>query len=88
MRMVLALAFTFVIVLAASGCTTSRYERAAEVQADLPSAIGLGAFASSCIFFCFITATFSALPTLDPQDATLRYETHRSLSVGPTKPKE
>lgn len=87
MRMVLALLFVGVIVLAA-GCTTSRYDHAAEVQAELPSAIGLGAFASSCFIFCFVTATFSALPALDPQDASLHYQTHRSLSVGPTKPKE
>lgn len=57
-----------VIVIYLTGCgTTSSYQREHDVEANLPRAQGLGAFAPACLFFCFPTVTFShGDDTIDP----------------------
>ena len=48
------------LALVLAGCgATSDYKRATEIEAQIPRALGLGAFAPSCVFLCFTTAKFT-----------------------------
>ena len=59
--------FLIVVLFMLTGCQTSSVLREHEVEASLPRAQGLGAFATNCIFLCFPTATFShGDDTIDP----------------------
>lgn len=49
----------FIVALALSGCATNRYERSHELDANLPRALGMGAFAPTCLFFCLVNAEFT-----------------------------
>ena len=51
----LLLTLAFALVLVACG-TTASSKRDLEVEGTLPRAIGLGAFASSCLFLCYVRA--------------------------------
>lgn len=53
------------------GCATTTYDRAQDLSANLPRALGMGAFAPSCFLFCFVNARFErggdeTLPTDGP----------------------
>jgi len=56
------------IVLALSGCGTNSLKRDIDVQGSLPRAIGLGAFASTCIIICIVTANFDQGDLALPKD--------------------
>lgn len=53
-----ALAWVLVIAcaLVLAGCTTANTRRDLDVTGSLPRAIGLGAFAPTCFFLCFVSA--------------------------------
>jgi len=52
--------YAIFVIFMVTGCgTTSSYRRDEDIQANLPRAQGLGAFAPSCVFLCFPTVTFS-----------------------------
>lgn len=44
--------------LIVAGCAAPSYQRSHDMEATLPRAIGLGAFASNCLFFCYVEARF------------------------------
>ena len=55
------------VLMGLAGCQTSSVLREHEVEASLPRALGLGAFATNCVFLCFPTTTFThGDDTIDP----------------------
>lgn len=57
----------FVLVMIAGCGATSSYQREHDIQANLPRAMGLGAFTPACIFLCFPTTTYThGDDTIDP----------------------
>jgi hypothetical protein len=58
-----------------AGCgATSDYKRATDIEADMPRAMGLGAFAPSCIFFCFTETHFThGDDTVLPHESAIVY---------------
>jgi hypothetical protein len=73
-------------LLALAGCSTSSSLREHDMEANLPRALGLGAFAPSCFMFCFPTVTFShGDDSIDP-NATAALMRSKSLAESATKP--
>ena len=66
------------LALLLAACSSASLSRDLDVTGTLPSAIGLGAFAPNCIFFCFVTATITQgdtaaiNPAVPTNPATLR----------------
>ena len=60
--------FAVFIIVTVAGCgTTSSYQREHDVEANLPRAMGLGAFTPACLFLCFPSTTFThGDDTIDP----------------------
>lgn len=52
-------AFVLAVAGALSGCATPSYERSHELDANLPRALGMGAFAPTCFFLCLVHAAFT-----------------------------
>jgi hypothetical protein len=66
-------------------CTTTNRRMTDELNADLPQAIGLGAFAPSCVFFCSVTATFTQGDQNAPELLTIDGKVRRKRSLEYTK---
>lgn len=68
-----------------AGCHTLRsdYDRATDLQAELPRAQGLGAFSGSCIFFCFVHAEFTQGNTtpVEVLDKEGHVKSHNDVSI-------
>lgn len=47
------------LLAALAACSTSNSRRDLEFSGSLPRAIGLGAFAPTCLAFCFVSADFT-----------------------------
>lgn len=52
-------AASLVVVLSLAGCSAPSYQRSHDVDASLPRAIGLGSFASTCLFLCYVRSQFT-----------------------------
>ena len=57
MTRITALVLAAALLLA--GCATPTYSQHHEVEASLPRAIGMGAFAPNCLLFCLVHARFT-----------------------------
>lgn len=78
-------------LLILAGCSSTRWNRDVEMQADQPRALGLGAFAPSCLFICIVEAQFTQTEQNGTdKDAPVRITDHGSVYTGPKRdaPKE
>jgi hypothetical protein len=73
-----------ILAMLLAGCgATSSYQRAHEIEANLPRAQGLGAFTPACFIFCFATAHFThGDDTIDPNATEALMHSKMNVQVG------
>jgi hypothetical protein len=73
------------VVFALYGCHTmnSDYARNSDLEASLPRAQGLGAFAHGCLFFCSVHATFTQgnMTPVEVLDEEGKIKSHDDISI-------
>jgi hypothetical protein len=73
------------------GCASTRWNRDTEMTANQPRALGLGSFAPSCFFICFVESHFEQIEQGGTdKDGAMRYESRSGIYTGPKRddPKE
>lgn len=76
------------LAIALAGCNTIEhgYAKNSDIEAQLPRAQGLGAFAGSCWFLCFVHAQFSQgdvtpVEVVDDEDGKVKAHTDVTLKL-------
>jgi hypothetical protein len=62
-----------------AACQSPSLQSETGIKGDLPNALGLGAFASQCLFLCFVSSSFSQGDTVEAAGvgASSIFEAHR-----------